>query len=85
MQIIANLDAQHYDKLTTLQAQLNKDATALLQLAIDSLYEHYQLNEGQKALAILQKNGFIGCLQGDGDLLSRSQTLFGNACKSSSA
>jgi hypothetical protein len=59
-----------------------------LQLAIDSLYEHYQLYEGQKALAILQKNGFIGCLQGDGDLsenFSRSQTLFGNAYRSSSA
>lgn len=27
MQIIANLDAQYYDKLTILQTQLNKDET----------------------------------------------------------
>jgi len=30
--------------------------------------ENLQLTEGQKALAILQGSGFIGCLQGDGNL-----------------
>ncbi len=72
MKITADLDSLHYSKLTTLQTQLNQDVQTLLQLAIDDLYERHQLNrpmtEGQKSLAILRKNGFIGCLQGDGNL-----------------
>jgi hypothetical protein len=71
MQITADLDSLHYSKLTTLQTQLNQDIQTLLQLAIDDLYERHQLTppmtEGQKSLAILRKNGFIGCLQGDGN------------------
>jgi len=72
MQITTDLDSSHYNKLKTLQTQLNQDVQTLLQLAIDDLYERHQLNppmtEGQKSLAILRKNGFIGCLQDDGNL-----------------
>ncbi len=39
MQITADLDSSHYDKLATLQTQLNQDIPMLLQLAIDDLYE----------------------------------------------
>ena len=58
--------------MKTLKTQLNQDVQTLLQLAIDNLYERHQLTppmtEGRKSLAILRKNGFIGCLQGDGNL-----------------
>jgi hypothetical protein len=37
-------------------------------LAIDELYAHHQIAVGADALAILRKNGVVGCLHDDSDL-----------------
>ncbi|MFZ2726267.1 MAG: hypothetical protein WAX77_08465 [Methylococcaceae bacterium] len=68
MQITADIDSHHADKLDFLKAALRLENNALIQKAIDVLYEKQQQSQGQKTYQILQEVGFIGCIEGDGDL-----------------
>jgi len=68
MHINTELDAPHYEKLQQLQRAMGKDLRGLLEFAIDELYARHKVAVGRDALAILQNNGFIGCLHGDGNL-----------------
>ena len=68
MYIEVELDDQHYEKLRILQQATGRDAGAVLQRAIDELFAREQTAIGADALRILRKNGFVGCLHGDGSL-----------------
>lgn len=71
MQITAELDSQHLEKLHELEKTLRKSTSELLSLAIDEIYQRQARplpSEGQKAYQIVQQTGFIGSLAGDGDL-----------------
>jgi len=68
MQINMELSDQHYEKLQQLQRAIGKDFRTLLELAIDDLYARHKIAVGRDALTILRKNGFIGCLHGNGRL-----------------
>ena len=71
MQIIAEIDTKHLDKLQELEKKLRKNTSELISLAIDEIYNKQkstELNEGQKAYQIMQQSGFIGSIEGDGDL-----------------
>ncbi len=68
MQIHTELDDQHYLKLQQLQSLLDKDINQLLSAAIDHLYNQHNIAVGSEALTILNKNGFVGCLQDDAEL-----------------
>lgn len=68
MQLNTELDSQYYENLQQLQRTMGKDLQAVLESAIDELYARQKVAVGRDALAILKKNGFIGCMQGDGNL-----------------
>jgi len=71
MQITAELDNQHLEKLHALEKALRKNTSELISLAIDEIYQRQMpvaLNEGQKAYQIMQQTGFIGSMAGDGYL-----------------
>lgn len=71
MQITADLDAQHLEKLKELL--LRKTPSELITLAIDEIYKlrkvfEPELNEGQQAYQLMEQSGFIGSFEGNGDL-----------------
>ena len=71
MQITAEIDTKHLDKLQELEKSLRKNTSELISLAIDEIYNKQksnELNEGQKAYQIMQQSGFIGSIEGDGNL-----------------
>jgi hypothetical protein len=71
MQITAELDSQHIEKLRELEKALRKRTSELLSLAIDEIYQRQArppLSEGQKAYQIMQQTGFIGSMADDGNL-----------------
>ena len=68
MQIITELNTDHYEKLQQLQMSMGKDVGTLLELAIDNLYEKYNVVVGYEALTILRNNEFVGCLHDDSNL-----------------
>ncbi|MEB3339093.1 MAG: hypothetical protein VKJ46_16600 [Leptolyngbyaceae bacterium] len=68
MKITVELESQDYQKLQQLQKNLGKDIDTVLMLAIEEFYDRHRVAVGAKALEILQRNGFVGCLQGEGDL-----------------
>jgi len=71
MQITAEIDTKHLDKLKELEKNLRKNTSELISLAIDEIYNKQkstELNEGQKAYQIMQQSGFIGSIEGAGDL-----------------
>jgi hypothetical protein len=73
MQITAELDAQHLEKLHELELLLRKTPSELITLAIDEIYKirkafEPELNEGQRAYQLMQQSGFIGSFEDDGDL-----------------
>lgn len=71
MQITAEIDTQHVDKLQQLEKLLSKNTSELITLAIDEIYSQQkstELNKGQKAYQIMQQSGFIGSIEGDGNL-----------------
>lgn len=68
MHIEAELDEKHYEKLIKLQKVMKRDTDAVLQQAIDELFEREKVAIGSDALKILRNNGFVGCLHGDGFL-----------------
>ena len=71
MQITAEIDIKHIDKLHELEKSLRKNTSELISLAIDEIYNKQkstERNEGQKAYQIMQQSGFIGSIEGDGNL-----------------
>lgn len=71
MQITAELDDQHLEKLQALEKTLRKNTSELISLAIDEIYQRQASSletEGQKAYQIMQQAGFIGSMAGDGNL-----------------
>ena len=69
MQITAELDSQHLEKLQILEKTFKKNTSELIAFAIDEIYNTKKLpTEGEKVLAILQKTGFLGSMPDDADL-----------------
>ena len=73
MQITADLDAQHLEKLQELGLLLRKTQSELITLAIDEIYKlrkvfESELNGGQQAYQLMQQSGFIGSFEDNGDL-----------------
>ena len=71
MQITAELDNQHLEKLHQLEKTLRKNTSELISLAIDEIYLRQvdsPMSKGQKAYQIMQQTGFIGSMAGDGNL-----------------
>jgi hypothetical protein len=69
MQITAELDNQHLEKLRALENKLNKNTTELIAFAIDEIYNaKVAPTEGERILAILQKTGYLGSLPDVADL-----------------
>ncbi len=77
MQIRTELDDQHYLKLQQLQNLLDKDINQLLSAAIDHLYNQHNVAAGSEVLTILNKNGFVGCLQDAPDLSQQYKERLG--------
>ncbi|MDD5273755.1 MAG: hypothetical protein PHU14_13680 [Methylovulum sp.] len=70
MQIITELDSQHWAKLQALEKSLQKESAELIALAIDELFVKNVgvTEEGQGTYQLMQQSGFIGCMEGDGTL-----------------
>ena len=69
MQITAELDSQHMEKLLTLEKSLKKSTSELIAFAIDEIYNIKQIpTEGERVLAILQKTGYLGSMPDVADL-----------------
>ena len=69
MQITAELDSQHLEKLQTLEKTLKKSTSELIAFAIDEIYSTKNTpTEGARVLAILQKTGFLGSMPDTADL-----------------
>jgi hypothetical protein len=68
MQITAELDNQHLEKLQTLEKTLKKTQSELIAFAIDEIFAKTLLKtEGQAAYELMQQSGFIGSLEDEGD------------------
>lgn len=64
MQITAELDSQHLEKLQTLETQLQQNTSEFIAWAIDKIYqEKNSPTEGQIAYQLMQQSGFIGCVE----------------------
>ena len=69
MQITAELDRQHLEKLYALEKALKKNTSELIAFAIDEIYSTKNIpTEGERVLAILQKTGYLGSLPDVSDL-----------------
>ena len=69
MQITAELDTQHLDKLQMLEKSLKKTTSELIAFAIDEVFiKNAEKSEGQNAYQLMQQSGFIGSLEDDGNL-----------------
>jgi hypothetical protein len=69
MQITAELDSQHLEKLHMLEKSLKKNTSELIALAIDEIYNTKNTpTEGERVLAILQKTGYLGSMPDVADL-----------------
>lgn len=68
MELNTELGSQQYEKLRQLQRPVGKDLRSVVELAIDELYARHQIAVGADALAILRKNGVVGCLHDESGL-----------------
>ena len=69
MQITAELDNQHIEKLQTLEKTLKKNTSELISFAIDEVFtKNLAATEGQNAYQLMQQSGFIGCVELDENL-----------------
>ena len=69
MQITAELDNQHMEKLQTLEKTLKKTKSELIAFAIDEIFAKTPIKtEGQTAYELMQQSGFIGCAENDENL-----------------
>ena len=75
MQITAELDNQHLEKLQTLEKTLKKNTSELIAFAIDEIYSIKNTpTEGERVLDILQKTGFLGSMRDNSDLSENYKT-----------
>ncbi|MCF7964677.1 MAG: hypothetical protein QX199_12820 [Methylococcaceae bacterium] len=69
MQITAELDNQHIEKLHALEKTLKKNTSELISFAIDEVFtKNLAATEGQNAYQLMQQSGFIGCVELDENL-----------------
>lgn len=69
MQITAELDNQHLEKLQMLEKTLKKNTSELIALALDEFFiKNAAKTEGQSAYQLMQQSGFIGCVENDENL-----------------
>jgi hypothetical protein len=69
MQITAELDNQHLEKLQALEKSLKKNTSELIAFAIDQIYNKQNgSTEGERVLGILQKTGYLGSMPDVKDL-----------------
>ncbi|MCX7092798.1 MAG: hypothetical protein NTY50_05035 [Methylobacter sp.] len=69
MQITAELDSQHFEKLLELEKKLKINTSEFIAFAIDEFYsKKSNLTEGERVLAILQKTGYLGGMPDVSDL-----------------
>lgn len=69
MQITAELDNQHLEKLQMLEKTLKKNTSELIALALDEFFlKNLEKTEGQNAYQLMQQSGFIGCVENDENL-----------------
>ena len=69
MQITAELDNQHLEKLQMLEKTLKKNTSELIALALDEFFiKNSVKTEGQNAYQLMQQSGFIGCVENDENL-----------------
>lgn len=72
MQITAELDNQHLEKLQALEKSLKKNTSELIAFAIDEVFTKTSAKtEGQNAYQLMQQSGFIGSME-DGENLSEN-------------
>ncbi len=69
MQITAELDPQHIEKLQALEKTLKKNTSELISIAIDEIFtQNIAKTEGQNAYQLMLQSGFIGCVEMDENL-----------------
>lgn len=69
MQITAELDSQHLEKLQALEKSLKKSTSELIAFAIDEVFSKNRAKtEGQSAYQLMQQSGFIGCAENNENL-----------------
>jgi hypothetical protein len=69
MQITAELDSQHLEKLHTLEKILKKSTSELIAFAIDDMFiKNASKTEGHSAYLLMQQSGFIGCVESEENL-----------------
>ena len=72
MQITAELDSQHLEKLHLLESTLKKNTSELIAFAIDEIFtKNSSKTEGQNAYELMLQSGFIGSME-DGENLSEN-------------
>jgi hypothetical protein len=72
MQITAELDSQHLEKLHLLERTLKKNTSELISFAIDEIFtKNSSKTEGQNAYELMLQSGFIGSIE-DGENLSEN-------------
>ena len=69
MQITAELDNQHIEKLQALEKTLKKNTSELISFAIDEIFTtNVAKSEGSNAYQLMLQSGFIGCVEMDENL-----------------
>ncbi|PZN74413.1 MAG: hypothetical protein DM484_21455 [Candidatus Methylumidiphilus alinenensis] len=69
MQITAELDNQHIEKLQALEKTLKKNTSELISFAIDEIFTtNVAKTEGYNAYQLMLQSGFIGCVEMDENL-----------------
>lgn len=71
MQITAELDQQHFERLQQLEQQSGKNTSLLIEEAIDEMFVRRKGMPAYQALEVMRSNGFIGCMEGDAELSVR--------------
>ncbi len=73
MQITAELDNQHLEKLQELEKKLKINTSEFIAFAIDEFYSKSPLpTEGERILAILDSAGLLGCMENGDENLSEN-------------
>ncbi|MEQ1531663.1 MAG: hypothetical protein ABL925_20315 [Methylococcales bacterium] len=79
MQITAELDNQHMEKLQALEKTLKKTQSELIAFAIDEIFAKTPIkSEGQTAFELMQQSGFIGSLEDNGNLSENYKNYLGH-------
>jgi hypothetical protein len=78
MQITAELDNQHLEKLQELEKKLKINTSEFIAFAIDEFYSKSPLStEGERVLAILKNTGYLGGMPDVADLSENYKDYLG--------